>query len=103
MNNFPRKIKIDNQEIHDPAVIADSFNTYFTKIGSKLASKIAHREKHLAEYLDQAEVEMTKKELTIKEFEPAFQILKMNKANGFDDVNSNIVKSVQKELTPGIN
>ena len=27
VNNFPRKIKIDNQEIYEPAVIADSFNT----------------------------------------------------------------------------
>ena len=99
VNNFPRKIKIDNQEIYEPAVIADSFNTYFTNIGSNLAAKIPHSEKHFTEYLDQAEVEITEKELTFEEFESAFKTLKINKANGFDDVNSNIVKAVQKELT----
>ena len=98
MDNFPRKIKIDNQEIYDPAIIANSFNTYFTNIGSNLATKIPHSEKHFTEYLYQAEVE-TEKELTIEEFESAFKTLKMNKENGFDDVNSNIVKAVQKELS----
>ena len=32
-NNFRRKMKIENEEIYDPAIIADSFNTYFTTIG----------------------------------------------------------------------
>ena len=77
VNNFPRKIKIDNQEIYEPAVIADSFNTYFTNIGSNLAAKIPHSEKHFTEYLDQAEVEITEKELTFEEFESAFKTLKI--------------------------
>ena len=40
---------------------------------------------------------MTEKELTIEEFESAFKTLKMNKANGFDDVNSNIVFHICKK------
>ena len=45
---------------------------------------------------------MTEIELTIEEFESAFKRLKMNKANCFDDVSSDIVKAVQKELTEPI-
>ena len=55
-NNFPQKTKIENEEIYDPAIIADSFNTYFTNIGSNLAAKIPH-----SEYLNQSEVVMTEK------------------------------------------
>ena len=98
-NNFPRKMKIENEEIYDPAIIADSFNTYFTNIGSNLAAKIPHSEKHFTEYLNQSEVVMTEKELTSEEFESAFKPLKTNKANGYDDINSNVVKDVYKELT----
>ena len=42
---------------------------------------------------------MTEKELTSEEFESAFKTLKTNKANGYDDINSNVVKDVYKELT----
>ena len=92
-------MKIENEEIYDPAIIADSFNTYFTNIGSNLAAKIPHSEKHFTEYLNQSEVVMTEKELTSEEFESAFKTLKTNKANGYDDINSNVVKDVYKELT----
>ena len=37
---------------------------------------------------------MTEKELTSEEFESAFKTLKTNKANGYDDINSNVVKCI---------
>ena len=73
-------MKIENEEIYVPAIIADSFNTYFTNIGSNLAAKIPHSEKHFTEYLNQSEVVMTEKELTSEEFESAFKTLKTNKS-----------------------
>ena len=38
--SFPKKIKLDGKNITDEDLIAKQFNTYFTKIGPKLAKTI---------------------------------------------------------------
>ena len=86
-DSFPRKIQVGNSEIFKKNQIANEFNNYFVNVGSNLAAKIPSSEKHFSEYLKESNVTLEKTNFTIKEFEIAFQSIKINKAPGFDDIN----------------
>ena len=51
-SDFPRKLSINNIEIYDKNLIANSFNDYFVSVGSNLAAKIPNSEKHFSDYLN---------------------------------------------------
>ena len=98
-NDFPRKLLINKNEIYDRDIMANSFNDYFVNVGSNLAGKIPSSEKHFSDYLTQTEHVLIEQELTLKEFEEAYSTLQRNKASGFDDINSNVIKLTCNELT----
>ena len=100
-SNFPRKMLINNTDFFDEDIIATSFNNYFVNVGPDLSKNIPKEAKCFTEYLNQSDKNkniLLETELTLNEFKKAFGSLKSNKANGYDDINSNIVKSSYDEL-----
>ena len=97
-NTFPIKIVINKKEIFDKKNIANEFNSYFTNVGSNLAAKIPHSEKHFSDYLSQSQNILSEEQLTMDEFREAFQAIKRNKACGFDEISSNVIRSSYDEL-----
>ena len=97
-NKFPKFMSINKKEIFDKNCIANSFNDYFVNIGSNLAAKIPSSEKHFSAYLQQTNKILVNEELTMEEFESAFNSIKKNKACGFDEINPNVIKSSFNEL-----
>ena len=67
-------------------------------VGSNLASKIPSSEKHFSDYLTQTEHVLIEQELTLKEFEETYSTLQRNKAIGFDDSNSSVIKLTYNQL-----
>ena len=65
-------MSINKKEIFDKNCIANSFNDYFVNIGSNLAAKIPSSEKHFSDYLQQTNKILVNEELTMEEFESAF-------------------------------
>ena len=54
-NDFPKTLLRDKQEITEQSEIANQFNTFFTNIGSNLASKIPHSERHFSSYIQKSD------------------------------------------------
>ena len=77
-------MSINKKEIFDKNCIANSSNDYFVNIGSYLAEKIPSSEKYFSDYLQQTNKILVNEELTMEEFESAFNSIKKNKACGFD-------------------
>ena len=92
---------INNTESFDEDLIASSFNDYFVHVGPNLSKSIPNEAKCFTEYLNQSNKNnniFSETELTFNEFREAFQSLKINKANGHDDISSNVIKSSYDEL-----
>ena len=98
MTNFLKKLSINNEEIFNKQLIANHFNNYFINVGSNLAAKIPHSEKHFTSYLVESKEKLENNELNEKEFKKAFDSLKPNKSSGFDEINQNVVRSSYGEL-----
>ena len=97
-DDFPRKLIINNKENFNQHEIASYFNNFFTNIGSNLAAKIPHSERHFTSYMEKSNNILETVNVSIEELEKAFSTLKINKACGFDDINPNIVKVSYEEL-----
>ena len=80
---------INNTESFDQTFIVSSFNNYFVNIGPGLSAKIPNNGKVFTEHpnKDTNNCIISEQELILEEFKIAFQTLKSNKANGFDDIN----------------
>ena len=89
---------INNTESFDQTFVASSFNDYFVNIGPDLSAKIPNNGKVFTEYLNIDTNNCIISELSLEEFKIAFKTLKSNKSNGFDDINSNIIKKSFDEL-----
>ena len=95
---FPRKITMNKTEIFQKEKIANEFNNYFVNVGSNLAAKIPNSEKHFSNYINKSNNTLNETNLTEKEFQDAFQSIKTNKASGFDDISSNVIKLMYDQL-----
>ena len=89
---------INKQEIYDQSVTANEFNNFFVNVGSNLAAKTPCSEKYFSEYMKQIKEIIPINDLTIKEYKNAFDSLKTNQACGFDDIDTNIIKSCYNEI-----
>ena len=96
--NLPKMIKTEKGNIYDQRKIAEEFNTFFTNIGPKLASKITPVPEHFQDYIIKSNFDFDNNELSFKEFDTAFKSLKRNKASGIDDINTNVVIDVYNEI-----
>ena len=89
----------NKQEIYDQSVIANEFNNFFLNIGSNLAAaKTPSSEKYFSEHMKRIKEIIPINDLTIKEYKNAFDSLKTNQAGGFDDIDTNIIKSFYNEI-----
>lgn len=94
-----KKIVDENDRtLTDPALIADEFNNYFSKVGQRLASKI---KKSRPNYIERAGTNLNSFYFTpLTENELILQIktLKNNRASGDDLITSEVIKHNHKHL-----
>ena len=88
---LPKKLIINNREITNGAIIANSFNHAFVSTGPSLASKIKKSKTCFKSYLNSNNNTMANNMLTETELLDAVYLLKPNRGNGVDDASSNVV------------
>ena len=94
-DTLPKIIIKDGTVIHGKRNICNEFNKFFTSVGPNLASQIPQVNANFKDFLGNSlECELLERELTHKEFEKSISSLKLNKAPGYDDLNSNVVLHV---------
>ena len=89
---------INKIESFDKDHIANSFNKYFTEIGPNLAKSITPSTIPYTSYLTKINTNIEEYDLNEEELQIAFNSLKHNKASGFDDISSNVVKEIYNEI-----
>ena len=89
---------INNIENFDKTSIANNFNKYFTEIGPNLANKIDPSINSYESYLTRSDTIINNTNLNDEEFITAFKSLKSNKATGYDDISSNVIKNIYEEI-----
>ena len=97
-NNFPRRMLINNIETYDKKNIAEGFNDYFVGVGPNLAKNITPSLLSFKSYLKNGNLTMKNELLDESEFTTAFNSLKTNKSNGYDDISSNVVIKIYDEI-----
>ena len=97
-SSLPKTIKTKQGITEKESEVAKDLNTYFTSVGTALASKIAIITKNVSEYLPQCNASMEHNELSFQEFEKTFKALKRNKAIGCDGLNGNIIVDVYDSI-----
>ncbi|XP_047143048.2 uncharacterized protein LOC124817249 [Hydra vulgaris] len=101
-SSLPQMLKVDNNSLHEPQIIAHEFNKYFTEIGSILLSKIQKTQTSFYDFFLPFDKNISSEELSAElsfdEFEKAFKSLKKNKAPGADEINGNIVIDCYEQL-----
>ena len=97
-SNLPRRITVNEVDIFDKRKIANEFNSFFTNIGSKLASKIPNASTTFESYINKPDSIMKIKQLSMNELKDAFFSLKINKSPGYDDISFNVVKKCFSSL-----
>ncbi len=95
------KFVLDNKDITCPIEIATQFNKYFANIGPKLASSIQHNGKDFSFYLNENHTASTFFFKPTDEEEICTLIAKLGngKSAGHDDIKSDVVKQVSKEIS----
>ena len=91
ISRLPKKLIINNRQIANDAIIANSFNHAFVSTGPSLVSKIKKRKTCFKSYLNSNNNTIANNMLTETELLDAMYLLKPNKGNGVDDVSSNVV------------
>ena len=97
-SNLPRRITVNEVDIFDKRKNANEFNTFFTNIGSKLASKILNTSATFESYINKPDSIMKTKQLSMNELKDAFFSLKINKSSGYDDISFSILCEPLKYL-----
>ena len=83
---------MNDVDILDELKIANEFNTFFTSIGSKFASKIPNAWTIFEPYINKPDSIMETKQLSINELKDAFFSLKINKSPGYGDISFNVLE-----------
>ena len=90
---LPRRLIINENELDNKKLIAESFNDFFVTIGPKLADSIPTTTKNFKMFVDKTNNIMPEYELTDEEFQKAFCSLKSNESPGYDSVSSNVINN----------
>ena len=91
-SNLPRRITVNEVNIFDKCKIANEFNSFFTNIGRKLASKIPNASTTFESYISKPDSIMKTKQLSMNELKDDFFSLKINNSLGYDDISFNVLK-----------
>ena len=92
-------LKIDDNNIDDPNIMAESFNSYFSQIGENLARSIPDNNKPFHEFLQSpntSSIFFTPTDSS--EIINIVNNLKTHKSPGFDGINNYLLKSVIKQI-----
>ena len=96
-SNFPRKITVNKVGLFDQKKIAHEFNSFFTNIGKKLASKIPNASTPFKSFVNKSELSKTfiveTKPVSMNELKDAFHSLKSSKSPVYDDIIYNVIKN----------
>ena len=93
-DSFSKKSIIDRVEVTDTKTIAKTFNNFFVKIGTNLASKIPKSDTNFEGYISKINTKLEENPLTEDEFLEAFKSLKINKAPGFEEIDVNVINQI---------
>ena len=83
---------MDKISITETESITESFNKYFTQIGSKLAKDIGTSTKSFNEYIKKHDTAQPERVISANELKDDFFSLKINKSAGYDDIRFNAVE-----------
>ena len=92
LSNLPRRIIVNDVHIFDKRKIANEFNSFFTNIGSKLASKIPNASTTFESYINKPGSIMKTKKFSMNKLKDTFFSLKINKSPCYDDISFNVPK-----------
>jgi len=98
-NRLPDNVKINGVEISDCHKIANSFNEFFTSVGTNLANKIKSHVDPLSYMHDEINQSMYLKPVCIKELYQIIDGLK-NSSAGWDGIKANILKHLKHDIAP---
>ena len=93
-DKFPKSLDINQKEITDKKIIAETFNELFINVGSNLADEIPPSSTNFESYLPNITTALSDKPLTKKEFKDAFFTMKTNKSPGYDHLHVNVIRSI---------
>ena len=89
---------INNIDVYDKEIIAESLNKYFIDVGPNLAEKIPNTKNNFKSYMKKINNSMPNYEVSDDEFKEAFFSLKINKSPGFDNISFNVIKHCFDDL-----
>jgi hypothetical protein len=98
-NKLPDEIKCNGGMLTDNKDIANSFNEYFTNVGTKLANKINTNVNPMTFMKDRVYQSMYVKSVGEKELVEIIDNLK-NGSAGWDGIKASVIKSVKNEILP---
>ena len=86
---------VDGNEINDPITISNTFNAYFTDIGSKLSSEITDASTHFTDYLSMpCENSLFLSPTNSNEIINIVRSLKSSKSSGYDEISVSLLKQI---------
>jgi hypothetical protein len=100
-SKIPKFMNIDNSEIMDRQIIADKFNSYFTKIGDTISSEIVPegQQSDFKDYLENFSTNaFTFKNVTEEEILKIISDIKSKKSFGLDRISSTLLKQIKQEI-----
>ena len=92
----------DGKEVTKDSEISDAFNTYFTTIGSKLASKIHPSNIDATSYIHPTNKVFTFSEINVATVSHLLKAINVNKATGPDNIPGRLLKFANDVLSPSL-
>ena len=98
-----KKVNIDGNEVNNSAPdISDAFNTYFTTIGSNLASKINGTNIDATTYIHPTNNVFCFNEINMENVTHLLKTINVNKATGPDNIPGRLLKIAAEILSPSL-
>ena len=101
-SDLPNKFLVDNRTITDPKEIANSFNVFFSTIGTNLSSNVNNHNTNLKfnDYLNHPTDHRFKfQQVSTKEVVSIINKLKNKTSSGKDEISNKLLKSIKDEIS----
>ena len=96
------KIVVDDKTVEDPTDIANSFNTYFNKIGANLAQELPEANRTPESYVQPSKSIFELKKVSEVEVFRIISTLSSSKATGHDRISPKLLKDSAGTITTGL-
>ena len=97
-----KKVNINGNEVNSAPDISDAFNTYFTTIGSNLASKINGTNIDATTYIHPTNNVFCFNEINMENVTHLLKTINVNKATGPDNIPGRLLKIAAEILSPSL-